>query len=320
MRRSAGRGFTLIELMIGMALLAMLSIGMLTTVNLVGRTQRASAAIDVAQAAARAGLEMITRDVEMASAGARTGSIAFGNGAPAQLLAVRVTNSNTGPDQLDLLSVDTSAQATLMAPLAAGQTTLSVSSSAGFNVGDLIQVSDLTTAMVMQVSATTGGATPSLSVNANGNPQPQTFAAGSYVFRSRAVRYYVDTTIYGPQDPLLMFDPDGPGPAAGQPLAEGVEDFQVALGVDANGDGVLTNVGAAAGDDEWIFNVVGEAMPASLAQLRAVRVTVVARTVLPQAGTRGQRPGAEDHAGAAAADGYSRRVLRSEMTVRNFNL
>lgn len=315
--RTAARGFTIVELMVAMALFAVLSVGMLTTVSLYGRAQRNSAAIDVAQAGVRASLETVVRDLQMASAGSRGGTVYLANGASPQLLAVRLTDSSSGPDTLDLILVDTAVQATLMAGYATGQTTLTVSSTAGFAVGDLVQVCDLVTGVVLQVTAV-GAST--LTVVANANPLPRSYVAGAWVFRSRQVRYYVDSTPYGAQDPLLMFDPDGPGARPGEPLAEGVEDFQVALGFDANGDGTIASNGAAAGDDEWIGNVAGEVQPASLATLRSARVTLVARTVAAVAGTRGTRPAVENRPGANAADGFSRRVLRSEITVRNFNL
>ena len=56
-----------------------------------------------------------------------------------------------------------------------------------------------------------------------------------------------------------MYDPAGfAGPQAAQPLAEGVEDLQLAFGFDFNSDGNLVNVGAGAGDDDWVGNVAGE--------------------------------------------------------------
>lgn len=317
-RVSGGQaGFSLVELMVAMALFAMLSVGMLTTVSLYGRTQRSTQAIDVAQAGVRASLELIARDVEMASAGSRSGTVFLANGAQPQLLAVRLTDNSATPDRLDLILVDPSAQATLMASYSTGQTTLSVSSTAGFAVGDLVQVSDLVTGVVVQVTAV--GAT-SLTIASNANPLPRAYPAGAWVFRSRQVTYFVDSTAYGAQNPLLMFDPDGPGARAAEPLAEGVEDFQVALGFDANSDGLISNNGAGAGDDEWIGNVAGEVAPATLTTFRSARITLVARTVLPGSGTRGSRPAVENHPAGSGADSYARRVLKSEITVRNFNL
>ena len=68
MRAARGqRGFSLVELMIAMALFAVISLGLLDTVGLFGRTQRSVAALDVAESGVRAGQELITRDIEMAS-------------------------------------------------------------------------------------------------------------------------------------------------------------------------------------------------------------------------------------------------------------
>jgi hypothetical protein len=157
-----------------------------------------------------------------------------------------------------------------------------------------------------------------VTVAAPQNPLPRAFGPGAWVFAARRVSYLVDTTTFGPADPVLALDPDGvDGPLPLQPLAEGVEDFQVALGFDLDGDGQLASVGAVAGDDEWIYNVAGEVAPPSLGALRAVRVTLVVRTTSPLAGLLGVRPAAEDHPGATTADAYPRRVLRSEIAVRN---
>lgn len=64
-------------------------------------------------------------------------------------------------------------------------------------------------------------------------------------------------------------------------LVANVADLQVALGCDVNpSDGALTEVGAAAGDDEWFFNVAGETAPSAqqMALLHEVRLSLVARS------------------------------------------
>jgi prepilin-type N-terminal cleavage/methylation domain-containing protein len=70
------------------------------------------------------------------------------------------------------------------------------------------------------------------------------------------------------------------------PLAEDIEDLQVAYGVDANGDNRVGDaVGTAAGDDEWFPNVAGEAVPALVGatgpRLHAILVGLVAKASQP---------------------------------------
>ncbi len=117
---------------------------------------------------------------------------------------------------------------------------------------------------------------------------------------------------------MLMMSVNG---SAAQPLAEGVEDMQIAYGFDDNGNGVLTDNGTAA--DQWLFNNAGDVAGAHLiTNLRAIRITLVVKgtSVDPGVSNLPARPAAEDHAAAGSTDGYIRRVLRTEIAVRNFNL
>jgi len=119
--------------------------------------------------------------------------------------------------------------------------------------------------------------------------------------------------------PTMMMDPDAGGAAAVEPFAEGIEDLQVAIGVDVNGDGAITEVGAAAGDDEWQGNMAGDA--ALSGPIRAVRITVIARSTKPLAGPVAgfNRPAAEDRPADTALDKFRRRVLRQVVETRNLS-
>jgi hypothetical protein len=54
--------------------------------------------------------------------------------------------------------------------------------------------------------------------------------------------------------------------------------------------------------------------------LKAVRLTLVAKSTVAEPGTFPQRPAAEDRAAAANTDHFFRRVSRTQVVVRNFNL
>src|SRR6185312_15058638 len=99
------------------------------------------------------------------------------------------------------------------------------------------------------------------------------------------------------------------------------EDLWVAYGWDVNGAGVLCD--ARSTSEEWLCNAAGDAAASfDITKLRAIRVTLVARGTTVDTGGQqyGARPAAEDRAAAGASDGYIRRVLRTEIAVRNFNL
>lgn len=332
-KKRRARGFTLVELMIAAGLFSLIAAGAMSLVMSTSRAQVRSAHIDVAQAGLRAGFDFISRDLMSASVGASTGAMVLG--ATGQVVyPIVVTDSATGPDQIDLYTIDgstgsggaPSVMCNVLAAVSPSSTTISVDSTGTLKAGDLIELSDLQTATLLtvaSVSAAGGTATITLTGTSTFPATVASYPAGSYVFRARHVTYSIDKTTFGTSatanESMLMMDVhDGNGP---QPLAEGIEDLQVALGFDNNADGVITEVGSAANDDEWTYNVAGEIAPVALTNLKTVRVTLIAKSTQALTSTIFSEPAAEDRpAPAVAKDGFPRRVLRSEVVVRNFNL
>jgi hypothetical protein len=163
-------------------------------------------------------------------------------------------------------------------------------------------------------------------------PATGQYNAGSLVIRAVHAVFTIDLV---DTVPTLMMDPDQAGPAVPEPLAEGVEDIQIALGYDADANGITEN-GLAVDDDEWVGNFAGDSVcpnpapgcsvlagvcscPTGILAPRAVRVTLIARTTSGLIGNAApyNRPGAEDHAASATFDTYRRRILRSMVEVRN---
>ena len=71
------------------------------------------------------------------------------------------------------------------------------------------------------------------------------------------------------------------GPA--EPLAEGIEDMQIAYGFDDNGDGVITDTDSTT--DEWLWNAPGDTVGTHvIANLRAIRITLVAKSTSVDSG------------------------------------
>jgi hypothetical protein len=64
-----------------------------------------------------------------------------------------------------------------------------------------------------------------------------------------------------------------------QDVADGVLDLQLAIGLDVNDDGLVTEDAANPGSDEWLGNAAGEVAIAG--GLKALRITTLARTGRP---------------------------------------
>jgi hypothetical protein len=148
----------------------------------------------------------------------------------------------------------------------------------------------------------------------NGGAYPPT----SVVVRVQRARFSIVPNTPGvvPADgiPVLMMDPDGPnGPAAAEPLAEGVEDLQIALGIDVDGNGVIDPV------TEWSFDTAAHNALLT-GPILEVKVVLVGRATTIVSGTATgtfTRPAALDHPVAPGPDKFRRRVLESTIELRN---
>ncbi len=325
------RGFTLIELMVSMALFGLIAAGAMSLVLSGARTQSHSARVDVAQTSLRAAIDFITRDVVGASAGAKTGLLTLGS-TGTTVNAVNHALNNVGPngaDSLELYTVDGTTSAQLTTAVGSGANTLAITyeqASTGATGQFLsalpypayVQVSDLSSGSIVKLSSV---ASTALTLAEN---LPAGYAANAWVLPSRHVTYAISNTIFTAASTgnasMLTMDVNGSG---AQPLAEGVEDLQVAYGFDNDGDGVVTEKGLAANDDEWLYNVAGETVGTwSISNLRTIRVTLVVKGTSIEGGQTNlpAPPIAEDHTPTGGVDGFIRRVLRTEIAVRNFNL
>ena len=316
LRRARQRGFTLVELMISLVLVSLVvGLMMQSAVVILGafREQREAMGLE---RAARGSIDLIAEAVRNASAGVVTGELRDASSCnPVVGLAVR--NSSTGPDAIELMYASGAVVSSIREAVTASSSNLVVVDAAGIAPGD----------QVILTNGTVGRLLPVTSVDPSGNywslgtrtnlcsiaPMPSAgFAPGALVVRAKYARITVET---GPDRvPLLTIDPDGDGPRGSEPMAEGIEDLQIAVGVDLDGDGVLRDSGDTA--DEWFYNAVGDADPPPVTggRWRALRVTITARDLLPRRESR--RPAAEDRAGGST-DAYRRRTLQARIEIRN---
>jgi hypothetical protein len=265
------------------------------------------------EAAARNSMDFITNATRSVSPAVASGNLQHVNTCARGALSV--TNSSTGSDELTIVFASGAVTST-RGSYGAGSVAITVADASQLSVGDSLMITDLLQGhlvTVTSVDAASGTVGLAAQTCATLTWPSAGYPAGSLVIGVQRVRFYI-----GSVDgiPALMMDPDAEGPAAAEPLAEGIEDMQIAVGADTDGNGALTEVGAAAGDDEWAYNVAGD--PELTSAIRAVRITLVARTKVALTGDPTYAlPAAEDRPASNTFDNYRRRVLRSTIEVRN---
>jgi len=322
-RRRTQAGFTLIELMISLLMFSFAVAGILAVATTLARGFRDQKVTVGAEGAARAAMDYIGDAIRGSSPAVSTGNIQalYDSGCTDPLVGntVLVTESFTAPDDLTIVFASGSVATSLAAPFAGG-TTMTVTDASQLASGDMVLVSDFARGHLAKINSV-AGSTLTLAPQACSAPvwpATGTYAQGAVVVRALRARFFIRALDL---IPTLWMDPDAEGPAVEEPLAEGVEDFQVAVGIDSNNDGVINEgpgTGVVAGDDEWVLNVAGETLPAPPYTIRALRLTLVAITVGPQTGIPSfYRPAAGDRAAGTVPDNYRRRVLTSTIEVRN---
>jgi prepilin-type N-terminal cleavage/methylation domain-containing protein len=308
------RGFTLVELMISLVLFSLAVSGVLSIAVSFSNGLREQRATLGADAAARLTLVALAEALRQVSPGVASGTIQ--DAGTCTTGALSVVNSATGADQLDIIYGSGGVVTSTSAIYNTGTTSLRVVDASQLAIGDSIVISNGTQGHVVKITAV-NGSTLTLASQCGAILLPSGgYPVGSLVIRAQHATFSIAAT---DGVPTMMMDPDAGGAAAIEPFAEGIEDLQIAIGVDVNGDGALTEVGTAANDDEWQGNVAGDT--ALSGPIRAVRLTIVSRATQPLAGpvSSFNLPAVEDRAAGTAFDKYRRRVLRSVIETRNLS-
>ena len=331
-RKTAASGMTLVEILVSLGLCGLLLTAALALSESVAAVHTDQGQIEVISENLRGAMAKVTRDVRLAGAGFASGAATNAvTTLPSVLPAATIVNSN--PDSIDLLLALGTAPATTLSQTNPADTQVAVDGVQGaqFGSGDYALLSDFTNAVLYQVGhpgAGVIGAVPSvlLPVMPPSSFPVASFPAGSVLLKASSVRYAVQLGdgVSLPNSWFLMELAGAPlGANTPAPLAENIVDFQIAVGIDGLGglpvDGVIQEIGAAAGDDEWVFNVPGETLPAPPFAIRALRITMVGRSTLPGSQLGPGRPAVEDHAGGAP-DCYRWRVLSETVMLRNLVL
>jgi prepilin-type N-terminal cleavage/methylation domain-containing protein len=309
---TAQRGFTLLELMIAMVLFSLAVSGVLSIAVSFSNGMREQRTTIGTDAAARLALVALVDAVRQVSPGVASGNLQ--DAGTCTTGALTVTNSATGPDRLDVIYSAGGVTTSTASAYGAGTTALTVADASKLAANDYVVISNWSQGHLVKVTAVNGN-TLTLAAQCSPISLPSAgYPVGSPVIRARHATFSIGAI---DDVPTMMMDGDAGGSAGAEPFAEGIEDLQIALGVDVDGDGALTEVGSAAGDDEWQGNVAGDG--ALTGSIRAVRLTIVARATRPLSGPAAafSLPAAEDRAAGTSLDAYRRRVLRSTVETRN---
>jgi prepilin-type N-terminal cleavage/methylation domain-containing protein len=324
MGHDAQRGFTLIELMISLVLFSIAVAGVLSVAVSLTQGYREQRQAMAAEASVRAPLDYLADALRQASPGVSDPS-KLQDFHSCKVGAVEVTNSSSGPDELDVFYATGGIVTSTASAFSAASTSITVTNASQLSAGDYVIVTDFTYGMLVKIDTMTGNvlnlATKCTASSSLVFPTSGNFPVGSVVIRAQHAHFEIQT-VNG--QPTLTMDPDGDpanggGGALYEPLAEGIEDMQIAIGVDADSLNGISENGAGEDDDEWYYNFANDDPPPTNKPIRAVRVTLIARTSTPLFGnstTYYFRPAAEDHA-AGASDNYRRRMLRSIVEMRN---
>jgi prepilin-type N-terminal cleavage/methylation domain-containing protein len=335
-RRRSQRGFTLIELMVSLVLFAFVTAGMLSVATTMARGFRQQEATITTESATRSTLDFLSEAVRTASPG---------------VPALNITNALCGTQAIEVINNDTtivgkptthdSDRLTMVFPSGWIYTSLSAAftstdltmnlahSGSQLAINDQVLITDFTQGHVMNVTGVAGNV---ISVTGNGCGTPVVYGRGALVIRVKRAGFFVKML---PGDannravPALMMDPtpDTPNDGDEEPIAEGIEDLQVAVAIDdavtVDVGTTITEIGTGINDDEWVGNFPGEVIPATLNTLtvRAIRISVIARNAREAPGINFYSiPALEDRATVVTNDAFRRRLLSTIIEVRNLGV
>lgn len=204
-------GYTLVELLVGLLLSAMLLALLARDFGFSARTKSEMEDLLETQQGVRAALSALTQELRQAGACLpRTGDVvALGgtNNGTTDSLTVRIGKTTT-----DLVCIRTVSTASA----AVGQTYVTVQTTSGFKVGDWVYLRDSAGAGDSFTVASIG----TNRLNLNGSFD-RIYASGSGVYAVEERRYSISTAI---GRPVLMVTIDG---GTAQPLVDNVEQFNV---------------------------------------------------------------------------------------------
>jgi type IV pilus assembly protein PilW len=301
MRQSTEQaGFTLIELMVGMAVSVIVVAAAFTILTTTSRTLRANEQVVDTQQNLRMAMEMLARDLKLAGFGSP--GVPIGNCTNGIVPADQNTGgADTGPDSVQLLvpttrasganrwtlRLATSTAGTTVITLQPGAVAEMVSSGLTANVS-YVSIGGSATAQVTGFNAT--ASTINVAI-----PPPLWFQTEDRVYLLQCIRYRIvpapdPGNLCGGVSPCLTRGVAGvvAGPNAEAPIAEGIEDLQLAYACDGCVTAINTGIPDRIIDDQppatnsfdqtdFLSNVPWTVAPLTPDKIQLVQVALVAR-------------------------------------------
>ena len=301
-------GFTLVELLVAMSLSGIIVSAVYSLFIHQNKSFIVQGQVTETQQNLRGALEIMGLDIKMAGFGfSTTGTASYYNGSGiVTLKSVVPTNSTTGPDSIQISYGDNALKSKLTAPMATHSDPLLVENAAGFQVNDIILISDGTNASLLQITGINALQLLHASVSGNLNPPagmtffPRTYLTGSWVYKLKNGSYRI--TNANPNHPRLEVNWAGAWTGGTfQSLAEDIEDLQIAYRDD---------IGI------WHYTLTNSTPPVTI---RDIRLNLVGRARGLDPVFSGRRPALEDRPGGIL-DNLRRRTLTTTFMVRNLGI
>jgi type IV pilus assembly protein PilW len=310
------RGFTLMELLIAILLAMMVMAAGYTIFESSGRASRRQNLDNRMQDNARVAMDVIARDIRRAGYLVAFARYPLGkdiDGARGMLITSQPTT--TAPDTVTIVGGAIISQGTLQRSAPSGSSTLVVTDPTGIAGGDIIGLGLTYSGLVLNVSGNTITLDPSTSGGRTNLDYPGVFLVDGVTPSNQnptpvrlltSTRYQIDRT--DPRHPVLQQVTVRGGV---QPIAEDIEDLQLAYGVDRDANRVISAA-------EW----TSAPLATEMSMIRLIRVTIVARSAQPDPALVGRPqtiPTIEDHVPVVnpVTDGLRRFTLTRIVKARN---
>jgi prepilin-type N-terminal cleavage/methylation domain-containing protein len=315
------RGFTLVELMVSLVIFTFAIAGVLSVAVAMTRAYREQRRVIATENAVRAPLDFIVDALRQASPGVATATIKDANDCSFSGAAISMVDNDDQPDELTVVYASGGIVSTTHSAFISTSSSIAIpaSQTAQFAIGDYVLVTDTNEGTLVKVTAV-NAASLSISITCATAFPAGGYPSGSILVRAQRARFVIADLDNGAGQPVptLWMYPNGvTDPDDAEPVAEGVEDLQVALGVDADANGAIADGGLGSTTDEWIGNASGDVLPTG--SIRAVQVALVSRDTAPLTGVAGfyQPAQALNHDGNGSADNFRRRMLSTIVEIRN---